>query len=185
MLRHAVYYSALCRTVCSGSHIIIKQFTLFRRKSVTKSFRPFFCEDIIYSEHFLAKIPIFFFKICSTKDLTLLVNIRKIKGIFQPIQIHILIQQRTDPCTASIKVFEHMRHNSLRFTSSTISFMLSAISACMPTALLPKLSGTIAWSRLSLIRLILSCSLTSFSNGNRMIVGVLNPTPSSNLCNIL
>ena len=37
-------------------------------------------------------IPIFFFKICNTKDLTLLVNIRKIKGIFQPIQIHILIQ---------------------------------------------------------------------------------------------
>ena len=63
--------------------------------------------------------------------------------------------------------------------SKAISSMLFFISALIPTALEPKLSGTTASLRFKRTIEICLCSRISFSNGKRMMVGVLNPTPSS------
>lgn len=70
--------------------------------------------------------------------------------------------------------------NKSWFQNVFIPSILFFISALIPTALSPRLSGTMSSFRFKRINVILSYSLASFSKGNRMMVGVLKPTPSSN-----
>ena len=59
------------------------------------------------------------------------------------------------------------------------SFIVCLMSLLIPTACCSMLSGITASFKLSLMRFTCLFSLTSFSNGNLMMVGVLKPTPSS------